>query len=219
MRISYLFVFTNFLFFNLLLVGQDYGEWKTVRGCDNNIKAYVQKVPYSQIKKVKVETVIETTLSELVALMKDSENHTNWVFLNEEASIIEETDELNWKYYGVTDTPWPVSNRDFITDITLRQDSVDYSVTLTSYALPDFLPEKEDCVRVPYIFSVWTFNPIGNGSVHVVLELEADVGGKIPIWLINLAVTKGPLNTMVGLIDELKTNRYKDVDINYIKEL
>jgi len=219
MKISFLFVITSFLFFNLLLVGQDEVEWKMIKGFDNSIKAYVQKVPYSQIKRVKVETVIETTLSELVALMKDSENHNNWVFLNKEASIIEKTDDFNWIYYGVTDTPWPISDRDFITDITLYQDSIDYSVTFTSYALPDFLPEREDCVRVPYISSVWTFNPIGNGSVHIVLEIEADVGGKIPVWLTNLVVTKGPLSTMNGLIDELKTNKYKDVKIDYIKEL
>jgi hypothetical protein len=218
MKISYLFVVINFLYLNVAVEGQEVGEWKLVKDSDN-IKAFVMKSPTSETNKVKVETIIETTLSELVALMKDTENHRNWVFLNEEASLIEETDDFNWKYYGRSDAPWPVTDRDFITDITLQQNPIDYSVIISSFAIPGFLPENEDCIRVPYATSKWTFNPIGNGSIHITLVLEADIGGKIPKWFTNLLVTKGPLTTMNGLVNELKTNKYKDVKLDFIEEL
>ena len=207
------------LILNVTLFGQDESDWKLVKNCDDNIKAYVQKVPDSQIKRVKVETVLVATLSELVSLVKDSENHHNWVFLNEGAYTIEETDGFNWKYYGYTDSPWPVSNRDYITDVSMTQNETDCLITITSVGTPKYLPEKECCVRIPYILSVWTFNPIGNGSVHASLEIEADLGGNIPLWLINMAVTRGPLNTMNGFIKELESDKYNSVNLDYIKEL
>ncbi len=219
MRFIYLVFLVEMLFLDVALFGQEGSDWKLVKNCDNNIKAYVKKVPGSQIKSVKVETVLEATLSELVTLIKDSEYHHNWVFLNEKASTIEETDDFNWKYYGYIGTPWPVSDRDFVTDASLTQNAVDCLVTITSVGIPEFLPEKECCVRIPYILSVWTFNPIGNGSVHASLEIEADLGGNIPLWLVNMAVTRGPVNTMNGLIKELEMGKFSNSNLEYIKEL
>ncbi len=201
-----------------MLLGQDNTNWELVKNA-NEIKVYTQKLPDHQIKKVKVESVITATLSELVALFKDAENHSNWVFLNESAKIAEVTDNYNWIYYSYTDTPWPVSNRDYYTSIVLLQNDIDYSVTITSVAIPDYAPTVDGCVRICYIQSVWTLNPLGNGLVYISFELEVDPGGNIPAWLVNMAVTKGPYNTMIGLIKELKTDRYTSTKLDYINEL
>lgn len=218
MRLAIITILIEILFLNSMLFGQDNNNWKLVKNFDNNIKAYVQKVPDSQIKKVKVETILEATLSELVSILKDSEDHHNWVFLNKKAITIEITDNFNWKYYGLINSPWPVSDRDFVTEVSLIQNRIDYSITITSSGIPEFLPKEDCCVRVPFIYSVWTFNPTGNDSIQVSLELEADLGGNIPVWLINMAVTKGPVSTMNGLIDELKKNKYKSIKLDYIRE-
>ncbi len=172
-----------------------------------------------QIKKVKVETVVVATLSQLITIFKDADNHSNWVFLSESAKIVKVIDDYNWKYYNYTDAPWPVSDRDYYTRVILHQNKIDYSVTITSVAIPDYAPEINGCVRISYIESIWVFNPIGNGSVHVSFELEVDPGGNIPAWLINLAVTKGPYNTMIGLIRELNSEKYKGINLDYIVEM
>ena len=201
----------------MVLQGQSDIEWKLVKNSDS-IKVYVQKGPSSQLKVVKVETVLKATLSELVATIKDAENHTNWIFLSKKAKVIERIDDKNWKYYGITDAPWPVYDRDFITMIRLKQDKTDYSITITSTSIPHYLPKNEDMVRIPYIRSVWTFNPLQNGTVHISFELEADPGGSIPLWVINMAVSKGPYKTMEGLIKEIESGKYKCRKLNYIKE-
>ncbi len=217
MRIAYLAVIVGVFFLNIVLLGQEKPSWKKVKDSDN-ITAYVQKLPSSQLKKVKVETVLDASLSELVALIKDAKNHNKWVFFNNRAEIIEETDDFHWKYYGYTDSPWPVADRDFITDVSLCQNKHDRSITITSIAIPDYLPEIEDCVRIPYLTSVWYLVPISNDSTHITLEIEADIGGSIPVWLVNLAITKGPMRTIKGLIKELKTNNYDYSKLVYIEE-
>ena len=217
MKFSSVFFLIVPLLFSLVLQGQNDIEWRLVKNSDN-IKAYVQKGPSSQLKMVKVETVLETSLSELVAIIKDAKNHKNWVFLNETAKMLEETDEFNWKYYGITDAPWPVYDRDFVTTVTLEQSQTDYSISIISDGIPNYLIENEEMVRIHYVHSVWVFNPLGNGTVHISFVLEADPGGNIPIWLINMAVSKGPYKTVEGLIKEIESGKYKCDKLNYIEE-
>ncbi len=208
--------FFHFLFLNVTLLSQEKYEWKLVKN-SNNIKAYVKKENNSKVKSVKVETVAEASLSQLVSIIKDASSHNEWVFMNNGACILDSIDRFHWKYHGWSELPWPVMDRDFITDVVLIQDSVDYSIKIISRAIPDYLPENEDFVRVPLANSQWTLNPIGNGSVHITFELLTDIGGKIPAWFINLAVTKGPMGTMEGLLEQL--NKCEGIKLDYINEL
>lgn len=210
-------LFFSILLLSLTLKGQEDSEWKIVKNSDN-IKTYVKNGHSSEIKKVKAETVIKATLAELIAIIKDAESHNKWVFLNENSKILEETDDFNWKYYGITDAPWPVSNRDYITIVHLEQDEKDCSITITSTSIPGFLPEDKEFVRINYLYSVWVFSPIGDGNVHLSFEIEIDPGGNIPVWLINMVVSKGPFKTVEGLVKEIGSGKYNCTKINYIKE-
>ncbi len=205
------------LFLSLVLLGQKDSEWKLIKN-SNNIKAYIQKVPTSELKRVKVETVLKASLSELVAVIKDAKNHEDWVFLNKKAKVIEETDDFNWIYYGIADAPWPVDNRDFITTVCLEQNKTDYTITITSIAIPDYLPENKENVRIKHVKTIWIFNPIENGNINISLEMEVNPGGSIPIWLINMAVSKGPYKTVEGFIKEITSGKYQCLKLDYIKE-
>lgn len=217
MRFSYLVILIEFLFINIVLLGQEKTNWKQVKESDN-IKAYVQKLHSSQLKKVKVETILDATLSELVSIIKDVDNHNNWVYYIERSEIIEKTDDFHWKYYGYSNPPWPVSNRDFITEVTLEQNEQDSSIIITSEAIPDYLPTTKGCVRIPYLSSVWYLVPLRNDSIFISLEIVADIGGLIPIWLVNMAITQGPLITIKGMLKELRTKNYSQAKLDYIEE-
>ena len=54
----------------------DITDWKLVKN-NNDIKAYVEEGPLSDIKSVKVETVVIANLSQLVSIIKDAENHSD----------------------------------------------------------------------------------------------------------------------------------------------
>ena len=192
-------------------------SWKLSKSSEG-IKAYYKKNDSSLLKRVKVETVVKASLKELVAAIKDARNHFKWVFMNCRAEMLEETDNFNWVYFGVTDLPWPAYDRDYITEVSMWQNPVDYSVEITARAIPDFIPEEEGFVRIRLIRSSWLFNPLGNGEVHIVFKMEADPGGNIPIWLVNLAVTKGPYKTVEGLLEQVESGKYSCNNIDYIKE-
>jgi len=218
MKLFFSLVFLLAIFFVVPASGQDTDDgWKLSKSSER-IKAYYKKSDSSQLKMVKVETVVKASLKELVALFKDSQNHDKWVFMNCGAVMLEEVDNFNWVYYGVTDLPWPASDRDYITIVNMQQNPIDFSIQINARAVFDYIPEKDAFVRIRLIKSSWLLNPLGNGEVHIIFKMEADPGGNIPIWLVNLAVTKGPYKTVEGLLKRVESGKYSCTNIDYIKE-
>lgn len=214
---SYYLTFLLLFVFTVGMAQDDEYEWKLVKS-QKGIKSFVKKNPNTKIRSVKVETIVEATLSELFFIITNTDSHSDWVYLNDHSEIIERTDNFNWINYGLVDIPWPISDRDHVTIAKMTQDSIDHRIILKSSSLPNIIPEKEDCIRIQMVESCWCLNPLGNGSVHITFELTTDVGGSIPIWLVNMAVAKGPTQTMQGLIKIVESNKYSDVSIDYIRE-
>lgn len=204
---------------SIIVISNVNGEtitWKLVKS-EENISAYVCKLPDSPLKKVKVETTVNATLSQIVSIIRDADNHSDWVFLNEYSRVIEVVDNCNWKYYGYNKLPWPITDRDLVTMARLEQDS-NGVVRIISEGIPDFIPEKEDYVRIREIHSSWTLTPEKNGLVNISFELEIDVGGKIPAWLINMSIARGPFNSMNSLKKIINEKRYYGVELAYIND-
>lgn len=211
------YIFLLYLF-NLIspgLSGQDNG-WEFIKSNDG-IEVYSRKSDDSPVKEIKVQKVMETTLSSLVALMKDVENHKNWTYANKKAKILEKHSEFSWIFYGYSDAPWPVQDRDMVIHATLKQDSVTKVIKNEGECTPDYIPENEDVVRIPACHSLWTLAPLEDGKVLVSLEIQIDLGGSIPNWLINLVSSKGPYLTIKNMEDEVKKSPYKDAVLDYIK--
>jgi|GEM_PF-137234 hypothetical protein len=206
-----------FIFISIHLFSQETPEWKEVRE-SNGIKAYVMKVPDMAQKRVKVETVTESSLSALVALMTDASRHKDWVYANIYAEIVEQIDAYNWVYYGRSDAPWPVSDRDVVTRVHMLQNPVTKEVVFESVGEPAYLPDCEDYVRIPMLHAIWRFTPLGEGKVRVAFELLLDLGGNMPGWVINLAATKGPYNSLKDFIDLAHQEPYSNASVANIKE-
>jgi len=211
------FIFLSLLF-NLLspsISGQDDG-WNFIKENDG-IEVYTRKTDDSPVKQIKVQKVMETTLSSLIALMKDVENHKNWTYANKKAKILEKHSEFSWIFYGYSAAPWPVQDRDMVLLSTLHQDSITKVITNIGECIPDYIPENEDVVRIPDCHSIWTLKPLGDGKVLVSLEIQIDLGGSIPNWLINLVSSKGPYLTIKNMEEAVKKAPYKDAVLDYIK--
>lgn len=198
-------------------IAQEIGEWKEVRDNDG-IKAFVMKLPEVAMKKIKVETVTESSLSSLVSLMIDAPRNKDWVYANEFACVREKSDPFNWVYYGQSDAPWPVSDRDVVSRVHMSQNPITKEIMVVSVGEPEYECEHEDFVRIPMLHAVWRFKPLGEGRVQVSFELQLDLGGNMPAWVINLAATKGPYNSLKSFIALAKEEPYLSIHLDYIKE-
>ena len=92
-------------------------------------------------------------------------------------------------------------------------------VTITSTGVPNFIPPKNDIVRLKKLQAQWKFIPKVNGTVDINFTLLIDLGGDLPSWLVNLAIADGPFETVLNMRKEIMKAKYQNAVYNFIKEL
>ena len=194
------------------------GEWKLAKE-ENGISVYTKASTTSSFSELKMTGTFETTMSAIIALFNDVPNYTSWVYSCTVSELVRTTtDGEDYYYYSVTDAPWPVSNRDVVVHSKVTQEAGTWIVTSASENVNGLVKKKKGMERVPLLNSTWTLIPLKEGKVDIAYHLRVDPGGLIPAWLVNLTLTIGPYNTMLGLKKEVAEDRYKNVRFPYIYE-
>ncbi len=215
MKHKILLISLLFISFAAFTFGQ---PWKLIKN-ENGINIYSKIDKNSSIKIIKAETEAKATCASLVFLICDTKNQPNWVYGCKKAEILKKIDVTHWYYYSQTDTPWPVSNRDVVSFVSISQNEKTKVVTIKSVSKPEFIPQKPGYVRIPELISYWILKPLGEGKIKIIFQIKIDIGGIIPQWVTNMFVAKGPLNTVRNLLFEIEKPKYKDAVCKIVTEL
>lgn len=195
------------ILFSLLIKGdlktQSTIDWNLVREVDN-IKVYTRTSEKSDVKEIRIESFFNTDISTFVNLLKNPYRYTEWVYKCTESRRLETVSEDEFYYYIVTDLPFPVNDRDMIVITKSWIDEADGSINSFSESKPEYLPEDDEYIRVPFYESSWKISATDQNSLFVEYQSITDPGGSLPIWMVNLAITSGPLKTMQALRELLK---------------
>lgn len=190
-------------------------DWQ-LRTEKKDIKVYTRTFPDSKFKAIKVELLLQTTLTRLVTVLLDIKTAPDWVYATKSAIVLKQESPSDVIYYSEVRLPWPMSNRDFIAHLITTQDSHTRVVTILGPTMNDYLPEKKDIVRVKRSEGKWILTPMNNGHIKVEYTLRTDPGGDIPAWLFNLFVTKGPLESFENLKTQLNKHEYDNSRLPFI---
>jgi len=191
------FLLTLCIFPAFLLLSQqaEKAEWELV-GSDKELSIYTRTSQGSDIKEIRITTTLESSMERVTALLADVAGYKSWVYKCNDAKRIKTTSDMDFHYYVETALPYPFSNRD------LSVHSIQWIEEKTgvyyshSVAAPRLVPEKKGIVRITEFESNWEITPLENGKVGIAYTAWANPGGEIPVWLVNLVITKGPLETM-----------------------
>lgn len=190
-------------------------EWKLKKESDN-IKVYYRKSTDSRVNELKLNTVVESTLSGLVSLLRDVPNYTQWIYKCQNAESLGKSTNKEGAYYAELDFPWPLQNRDMVVQSRLNQDKKTKVVTIHVIGQPSRLKPKEGIVRIEVLDILWVLTPLPGGKVNIDYQLLSDPGGMLPAWLINMAIDQGPTQTIKGLLSEV--DKYQSQKLSYIEE-
>lgn len=181
------------------LLGQEWVLEKEKAG----IQVFTRKVAGYAIKEYKAIIELETTISDLNKLMRDHENMKNWFIKCPISDRLKKVSDQEYYVYFLNDAPWPVSDRDNITQIKFEL-LANGTQLIHLKGVPDYLPEKSGIIRIPRMNAKWMFESLSTGKVRVTQQVLADLGGKIPAWLINFAIVEAPYETLHNLREQLK---------------
>lgn len=183
----------------------------------NGILVYSSIPEGQKIKQIKVKTTAKTTLSAAIAVLKEVENYTSWIYSCNASRLINKKNELEMIYYSETSTPWPLQNRDLVVYNKIAQDKTTKKVQSISTPLPNKIPEKENLVRVTDFYGEWTFTPINENEINIEYYLRIDPAGNIPAWMLNMFIDVGPYQTLEKFKQLVELPQYKNAKFDYIK--
>jgi len=207
--------FIALLFFSSGFLAAD--GWKHAKTADN-VTAYTRSVSDSGFKEYKVETEVDATLTQVVAVLMDVKALTEWVDRCSEAYNLKEISPTESITRTVTASPFPLKNREALAHGKLTQDKTTKIVRLVAVGEPDFLPANDKYQRVAKLRGLWILTPKPGGKVLVQMIGHTDPGGIIPAPIANQFVVMIPFNTIKNLRTQIKKEKYAKVKLAYIKE-
>jgi hypothetical protein len=185
---------------------------------ENDIRIFTGHVEGSDTLAFKAITHVTGRLTAGVALLQDAQRTKDWVFnckIMEEIELISDTQGI---YYMITNMPWPVKDRDSITETRVSQDQESLVVRVDMKARNDVFPSNDDFIRIKEMSGYWLFTPIEGNQIEVVYEAHADPGGGLPSWLVNSFLVDAPLNTLRGFRQLIGEEIYQKANRAFIRE-
>ena len=202
--------------------------WKLkIANPEDNIQIYYRTTEKGNVE-FRGETIVDSSLSGLVALMRDVESMKNWVYNVEKSKILEIINEFEAYSYVVNSFPFPFNPRDSVVRTFMKQDETTLTVTIEGKSEPTFIEEQDGLVRVDNIKSFWRFTPLEKGRSKVIFQGYGEPGGNIPAniaqsrifrWLIETQLWCLPFFTLKNIKDEIKDPKYQLAQYSFIQEV
>lgn len=192
-------------------------EWKLKKEVDD-LQVYIRNSETSLIKEIKVHYVANASLSTIVAALKDVSVFPDWIYNCAEARVLKRISDTETIYYSRIAFPFPMSDRDFIGHSKVWQHSDTKEIFVNVKGDYNFLPLQKGLVRLPKLIINWHIKPIDAHKALVEYHLVSDPGGSIPDWAVNMAIDKGPINSIKNFKTLLTQSKYRAAQLSYIQE-
>ncbi len=168
-------------------------------GNKNGIQVWKRPVAGSPFVEFRAETTVSSTLSALVNLFYDLDAAPQWLDGTRQVSAVKR-DDLKQEYILLLeiDMPWPLQDRDAVISGHWRQDPQSLVVAMRGHSVDGIVPVNPAFIRNS-IRSDWTFIPLGNGRVKIIMSGHIDPGGNLPDWAVNMLIQQSPLRTLSNL--------------------
>lgn len=189
-------------------------SWELEKDKDG-VKVYLRE--YKNDKQAKAEMTVKSSLSAIVALLKDESVGTEWIDRANEFKLVKSNGDKEWYTYTEISLPFPYSNRDMIIKNVLSQNS-NKVVKITTDSEHTLLSVDDDLERVEVAEGYWQLTPLGNGQVKVFYQVYVEMGVNAPVpnWVKDPMMADGILDTMRGMKEILPN--YQNKKLSYISE-
>jgi len=198
----------------LLLFAQS--DWE-LRKDKNGIKVYTKDAENSDFRAYRGVTTLETSLSSIVAAIRDISSYPEWMPNASSTRALEEKGDTSIIYYLSTDAPWPAKDRDGIYEVVFRAEG-NRSLRIKLEDRPEYLPRKEDYVRIPETDGFWLLTNLPDQEVKVTYQISVDPGGSIPAWLANPMSVSQPYKTLRALEKRVQMDKYKGKQYSFLPQ-
>lgn len=198
--------FFYLLFYLFLTSNQLIAQKWELEKDEEGIQIYTRIVAGSPVKEYKAITTLQSSTVALSQILRNQDELKGWFDLCYESKRLKKVSDNEYFFYLSNDAPWPVQDRDLVAHaiFEIKKDETQW---ITFTAVPDYLPEREERVRIPKMKAHWEFKKLPSGSIQVIQQAHVDLGGSIPAWIINAVIVDSPFKTMQNLKKKVKSSK------------
>jgi hypothetical protein len=197
----------KFLILTLLITGSfPNSDWELKKE-KAGIRIYTRSVDGSSFAEFKGITTIENSnLPDVLSVILDVETYESLFPDCINPKILKRDGKWYDIHYIQTKGPFPVKDRDSIFEQKTEIDENKKYARVTLKPLPDYIPEKENMVRIHNGTGFWELSEDKN-NVQVIYQFHGDPAGEVPAWLVNSFVVTHPLKTLENLKKRVQANK------------
>jgi len=154
-------------------------------------------------RQMRITFLIEAAPEEIIELFRDADKLSAWSPEIKKCEILQD-DHHRWVTYSLFDIPWPLNQKDQITEYQMVKS--DSAVKLFLTGKPDLLPHYPNISRMNNM-GLWVFKPLGHKETHVEFYVIYLSNPVVPRFI------KDPIiqNSFVDSINKLKILLTKQV--------
>jgi len=193
---NYLPAISLLLVFALPLCAQN--DW-TILKVKDGIKISSRHSAASPFDDIRVELDLMGNIDQIEAILTDANEYKEWSYATKISRLVKSLGPGKFIYYTEIEVPWPATNRYFYANFELKKNLTERSMHVVAVNVPNYEPVPKDLVQVPLTRGTWNITTITNKSIHVDYTLEMNPGGSLPVWVLNLFSTKGPMESFENI--------------------
>lgn len=172
---------------------------------EEGIKVLQRKVPGTSFVSFKGSGVMDASIYDVYSIIFDIKHKTKLLSNCAKYELLKVKGLGNLVIYSRTNAPFVlISDRDSVleTQVTFEPE------TKRIYARFEkgddrLMPAQDGAVRTLELTGEWVLEALADGKTRVTYEVNADPGGLLPAWLVNLGSRKLPLRTLLNLRAQL----------------
>lgn len=178
---------------------------------DEGIKVWRRQVEGSDFVAFRGRGLVKAPILKVAAVIRDADRETEWMENCAAARTVRFLSATDAIVYNRTGSPVPlISDRDTVlktwTEVVPDKKTVWVRFEQTKDAAA---PVVDGVVRMPVLKGHWRMVQKGAYSTELEYQVQADPGGALPAWLVNLVSKKMPFHTVRRLREQVTKSGYE----------
>ena len=177
---------------------------------EEGIKVWKKEIEGSDFVAFRGRGVIKANIIEVAAVIRDASRNTEWMKNCVDAKTVRLLTAVDAIAYNRTGSPVPlISDRDTVLKVETKvaRDKKMIWVVFNQIEDPK-APVIDGVVRMPVLKGHWRLRQISTNETELEYQVQADPGGALPAWLVNLVSRKMPYHTVLNMRTQVKKRGY-----------
>lgn len=151
---------------------------------------WIKKNTYDSIRERKGVMIVNCDVAKAIKLITDYDNQKNWMKNVEEHKLIKIKSDTNWITYTLFSLPWPLDNRDVVSEYHLKVLSPNSWVQVKINSLKNLIKETEGIARINNYNATWFVKKVNDSNVAISFCASSDPQNSIPSYVLDPVMRK-----------------------------